>query len=383
MIKRYAAACSILLANIAQAQYCTAVGPTTTADSNLQSFNLAGESATAITFTGCPGVIGLDNQTINESVVLNAGASYTAYAQFGTCGGNYSGVGQAWIDYNQNTVFEPTESIGTWSGTPPTALSTWNFTVPAGAISGTTRMRVVQYEGGFLPIDPCASFSWGSTVDFTVQIGGGMDCSGYLGQNMGSPRPVNALPYGENYNNSVCYYNLMTVYGSPDVYYRILPVQLGAQFITVSLCGSSFDTYLSILDADGNVVHYNDDNAGCGTSSKIHFNAGTHDTLYAVVQGWGFEMGDYAISIEEELAGVNELAPAEFSMYPNPASNQLNLSAPNQQALVVISDMSGKMVYQNQFNQQLQLDLTDLEPGTYLVTVSSDQGTATQKLILQ
>lgn len=83
------------------------------------------------------------------------------------------------------------------------------------------------------------------------------------------PRPVSPLPFSETHSNAVCYYNVLTVYSSPDVYYRILPVQLGAQFITVSLCGFSIDTYLSILDEDGNVLYYNDDNDGCGTFQKF------------------------------------------------------------------------------------------------------------------
>ena len=384
MMKHYPFVASIFLFNSLQAQYCTSVGPTSPADSELESFNLAGESATAISYTGCPGVVGLNNQTINESVVLNAGTYYTAYAQFGTCDGNFSGVGQAWIDFNQNSVFEVMESIGTWSGMPPTPLSIWGFTVPAGAVSGTTRMRVVQFEAGSLPIDPCATFSWGSTTDFTVQIGGGMDCSAYVGQNMGNPRPVSILPYTENYNNSVCYYNLMTVYGSPDVFYRILPDQLGAEFLTVSLCGSSIDTYLSILDADGNVLYYNDDNSGCGTSSKIHFNTGGHDTLFAVVQGYDYATGAYAISVQGGLLGMEEETTTHaFAMYPNPANGHVFITTPASTALVVIHDVSGKMVLSENIQQQQQLSIAGLDAGTYFVTVSSEKGSSTQKLVVQ
>ena len=31
----------------------------------------------------------------------------------------------------------------------------------------------MQYEGGSLPLDPCASFTWGSVVDFSINISGG------------------------------------------------------------------------------------------------------------------------------------------------------------------------------------------------------------------
>ncbi|MEY3843705.1 MAG: hypothetical protein RL293_127, partial [Bacteroidota bacterium] len=56
--------------------------------------------------------------------------------KFGTCGGNYAGVGEAWIDFDQNENFDPYESLGTWSGTPPVAISTFTFVVPANAQNG-------------------------------------------------------------------------------------------------------------------------------------------------------------------------------------------------------------------------------------------------------
>ena len=160
----------------ANAQYCSA-GPSSTADSNVDSVNIVGEGTSAIHFSGCPGVTGVQNLTATQSVNLNVGSTYVLKVKFGTCGGNYSGKGQIWIDWNKNNVFDANESIGTSSGTPGTAP--WNasvsfsFTVPlVGMTNGPTRMRIMQYEGGSLPLSPCASFSWGSVMDFTVNIGG-------------------------------------------------------------------------------------------------------------------------------------------------------------------------------------------------------------------
>lgn len=355
----------LLASSTSFSQYCTSVGPTTTIDSNLQSFSLTGESATAINYTGCPGVIGLEDKTSTQSVSLNAGSNYTAYAQFGTCGGNYTGVGSAWIDFNSNQVFEPSELIGTWSGIPPTALSTWNFTVPSGAITGTTRLRVIQREGGSLPIDPCSSFSWGSVTDFTVNIGGGMDCSGYLGQTYSDPRVVSALPFSETHSNQVCYFNNFTVYGSPDVYYRLLPQQLGAEFITVSLCGSAIDTYLTITDASGTVLWYNDD-SNCGTGSKIHFSTAGHDTLFVIVQGYGIATGDYNILIEQELVSLEDISVENIRIFPNPATEYIatdysgNLS-------YRLTDLSGKLILSGVFNSANKIAIDQLTKGCYLL----------------
>ncbi|MEJ6599462.1 MAG: GEVED domain-containing protein, partial [Crocinitomicaceae bacterium] len=152
------------------AQYCVSGGPSSTFDSNTESVNLLGDAASAISYTGCPAVSGVEDLTASQSVAVTGGASYTADIQFGTCGGNYGNAGEAWIDWNQNTVFDPSESIGTWSGTPPTALSSFAFTVPPSALAGATRMRVMQRENGTLPLDPCGTFSYGSVVDFTVNV---------------------------------------------------------------------------------------------------------------------------------------------------------------------------------------------------------------------
>lgn len=384
MIKIYSVFISSLLVfnNSADAQYCTAVGSTTGVDSGLQSFYLSGESATAINFIGCPGVVGLDDETFTQSVTLSAGSNYTAQAGFGTCGGNYYGVGQAWIDYNQNQVFEPSESIGTWAGTPPVAPSNWLFNVPSGATAGLTRMRVVQFEGGALPIDPCATFTWGSTTDFSVQIGGGIDCSAYVGESLIDPRLISALPYTENYNNSVCYFNVMTVYNSPDVFYRILPMALGADYLTVSLCGSTIDTYLSILDADGNVLWYNDDFSTCGTSSQITFASSTLDTVYFVVQGWGNISGDYKITVDQEVLGVEESKEIYANIFPNPTNSQFTISA-NQNGNVALYDLSGKVVYISSFIPNEVIDVSSLSPGTYLVKINNESGQTTQKLIIE
>ena len=153
-------------------QYCSNGGPSSTFDSNVESVFISGENNSSINYTGCPGVTGLENQSA-LIVELAADSTYTIDVQFGTCGGNYNSAGEVWIDWNQNTIFESNESIGTWTGTPPTAISNFTFTVPSIAFTGITGIRVMQYEGGSLPLDPCASFTWGSVVDFSINISGG------------------------------------------------------------------------------------------------------------------------------------------------------------------------------------------------------------------
>ena len=176
---------------LAQAQYCVAGGPIYTGDSNVTNVTLNGETSN-ITHIGCPGVLGVENLT-HKFADLIPGETYTVSVTWGTCGGVYSGAGTVWIDFNGNQTFDQAEVIGTWVGSP-TVSQDYTFTVPADAVNGNTRMRVMQRESGSLPLDPCASFSWGSVMDFGIQIGAGGP-SGPIQVVIGNGTASSSFPY--------------------------------------------------------------------------------------------------------------------------------------------------------------------------------------------
>ena len=144
-------------------------GPTSTADSNVGSVDMLGESSN-ISYTGCaPAVTGLEDQTA-QIADLELGGTYSIDIEWGTCGGNYGNAATAWIDWDGSLTFDVGEEIATWSGTPPVGVTNYPFTVPATAVVGSTILRVMQQEGGTLPLDPCATYSWGSMTDFGITI---------------------------------------------------------------------------------------------------------------------------------------------------------------------------------------------------------------------
>lgn len=360
-------------------QYCTTAGPTSTADSNVESVQLTGTSG-AIAYTGCPGVLGLENLSSSQIVTLTAGQSYNLTVDFGTCGGNYTGVGQAWIDFNLDGLFDVSESLGTWSGIPPAAPQIFTFTVPVNAQSGTTRLRVVQHEGGTLPLDPCAAFTWGSAVDFGVIVTGGIDCSGYPGDVKEDAIPITSIPYTTTGNTSFCYFNQNLVYNSPDIYYRLIPTVQMAQ-VTVSLCGSLFDTFLSVVDSQGNIIAYNDDGGSCGSSSELTFSAIGIDTAYLIVEGWGSEMGDYTINVNATSVGIEEWNSSPFIVFPNPAKESVTiLGAEN--ATIEIHDLTGAIVQQKRAYNGETLNIHPLADGIYLVHIHQNGKTYTSKLTI-
>ncbi len=75
----------------------------------------------------------------------------------------------AWIDYNQNGIFETTEftSIGTGNGSVVSNV----INIPSTALSGITKMRVrVRWSTTINNTDPCTTFSWGETEDYNINL---------------------------------------------------------------------------------------------------------------------------------------------------------------------------------------------------------------------
>ena len=178
----------ILSSSSAFSQYCTVgVGPTDDFDTNVEAVSLIGD-ATNITYVGCTGgggggILGLEDQT-SQSADLTAGNGYTLDITWGSCGGFYANDGVAWIDFDGSQTFDVGEIVGSisWAGGTGN-LQSYPFTVPALALNGTHRLRVMCTESQPLT-DPCAGFFYGSAVDFSIVISGGVAC--------GAPTALNA-----------------------------------------------------------------------------------------------------------------------------------------------------------------------------------------------
>jgi hypothetical protein len=167
-----------LVSSISYGQYCTTGGPSSAADSDLDAFSVTGANSTAINYVQNCTPTGVEDSTATTNVEFAAGGTYTGSVTWGTCGGNFGNAGTIWIDWDADGVFSASEAVHTWSGTP-IVTETVTITVPAaaGVASGVTRMRVSQQESGAIPMDPCASFTWGTVIDFGVTLTGGALCA--------------------------------------------------------------------------------------------------------------------------------------------------------------------------------------------------------------
>lgn len=85
------------------------------------------------------------------------------------------------------------------------------------------------------------------------------------------------------------------------------------------------------------------------------------------------------------FANVNEWISSKFNVYPNPATNVVNITnSENMQVQqITIYDINGKQLSTQVFNNEteIQLNVENLPSGTYILHLETNQGMAVKKLI--
>lgn len=127
-------------------------------------------------------------------------------------------------------------------------------------------------------------------------IGDGASDDRQGGEDFGSAAIIASLPFNDsgatcdNYNDvdPSCLYP-----GGPDVFY--VYTATATELVTVSLCGSAYDTGLAIYDAGYNEIYCNDDY--CGLQSQIDFPATQGMTYYIGVDAYSTNCGSYVINV--------------------------------------------------------------------------------------
>ncbi|PZR21957.1 MAG: hypothetical protein DI539_06735 [Flavobacterium psychrophilum] len=85
---------------------------------------------------------------------------------------------------------------------------------------------------------------------------------------------------------------------------------------------------------------------------------------------------------ENSVAGIDDHAVNKYIMYPNPAQNVLNLQANSAIEKVTVYNMLGQLVVDMQPNvDAVNMDVSQLQAGTYIVKASVNGAVTTQKFI--
>ena len=143
-----------------------------------------------------------------------------------------------------------------------------------------------------------------------------------------NPIVIGTTPYSNNGDNlsSNCWtsdYTGANTQASPDVFYKYVASCNGT--LSVSTCGSSFDTWIHLLDGSGTeITGNNDDGASCsGSSASLNYASMTAgNTYYIVVEGNGSTTGNYSLSVTETDAVYTFYSDTDGDGYGNISSPQ-------------------------------------------------------------
>ena len=147
------------------------------------------------------------------------------------------------------------------------------------------------------------------------------------------------------------------------------------------------ESYLVVAGSNGDGGLSNDlvvGTAGVSEAQTSYYLDQTNTT-------WYYTTSTPMVRMNFSAAGINENnANFGLNVYPNPAGNEANVSitAENASVAVVLTDVSGKVVYSNNLGtvngmKNLNINTSNFANGIYMVNVTSNGTVTTQKLVVR
>lgn len=148
--------------------------------------------------------------------------------------------------------------------------------------------------------------------------------------------------------------------------------------------GTPITPWLSVTPASGSI------NAGANVTETITVNSNgmnVGDTKTAKIHCYSSDLENSEVIVPVSLTvtdvSVNEHNQIEVSVYPNPATNFVQISS-DQIQRVEIYNMMGQLVFEQNYNDShVVIPTSSMAPGTYAVKVTATSGTTTKQVIVK
>ena len=157
----------------------------------------------------------------------------------------------------------------------------------------------------------------------------------------------------------------------------------------------SFATLLCVCSANAQSVQWQKALGGSAVD-RANAIASTTDGGYIVAGLTYSNNGDvtgnhgsndvWVVKLGEDAGGVDEFGANSFTVTPNPVYGlvRIGLSSPMYGTRITLSDALGREILQEKMNGlATTLDLGDLPRGLYLLTLRSDKGASSQRVMLE
>lgn len=295
-----------------------------------------------------------------QSATLTKSSSYDVTVQPGVAG---TGPGQAytddeiavWIDWNDDADFDDAgEQVG-YVIVATGFSSTFNFTVPATAVTGDVVMRCrISYQPDDGPITPCGTTTWGEVEDYTITI---VDAGG------GSAPTADFTASATN-------------------------VTEGTTVSFTDLSSNSPTSWSwSVTPASG--WTYTGGTNASSQNPQIQFNtAGTYTVALTASNGSGSDTEtktNYITVTSSGGASIDENDLSKVVIYPNPTNGTVNVNFTNVTAdikSVELRDITGRIIAVDAVkNGSSSFDLTHEASGVYFIKINAESASLTKKVV--
>ena len=149
----------------------------------------------------------------------------------------------------------------------------------------------------------------------------------------------------------------------------------------LTITSTNFTIYSGACGALTEVVGTCNSNLTLATSESL---TGLTPGATYFVQVWSnsAEQGTFAVRLSDDGLGNEGFDNSNFSYYPNPVKNTLNLSYNQEISSVEVFNLLGQKVSSNNFNANTaQIEMSNLSKGAYMVRVTSNNQVKTIKVI--
>ncbi len=122
-----------------------------------------------------------------------------------------------------------------------------------------------------------------------------------------------------------------------------------------------------------------------GMRVRSRLSGNTNDDASACIYMGSGECEDYFVTIAP-FVGIKENSSPQFSMFPNPAKNNVTLKISKEQigSTINVLDMLGNKVISglNTKNNELTINVENLSNGVYFISIENEKGSSTKKLVI-
>lgn len=316
----------------------------------INNVTLVGETITLNNQTGCSGN-GYGDYTIKFAPDLKQGVSYSLFVTANNASLNDDKI-KAWIDFNNNKIFEPEEVIMNYPAGLPDYTVTDEFTVPVNVNPGLYRMRVRIGWWGSPTLEGCSILGFGETEDYLIEV-----IPGEVSEDCPQPFDINVVQESDPTVVSVSWSP-----GGAESEWEVVHILAGNDpnegepliiqenptvLIDELEPDTDYEVYVRALCGENNISEW---------AGPIVFRTGS---LF-----------------------INDTSFEGFRYFPVPATDKLNLKSVVPIEEVTILDLSGKKLMGNTPSaKNSDLDISGLSPGVYFMKVRLNSKSKIYKII--